>query len=150
MHRWIPPPVVALICAGFMWAVTRQTGGARAAFVWRQPLALMLLIAGLLLMAAAVAGFLHAKTTINPLRPDRAARLITGGVFRFSRNPIYLGDALVLAALAVWLGHAWNLVPVVLFVFYIDRLQIRAEEQALQQRFGSHYQAYCARVRRWL
>jgi protein-S-isoprenylcysteine O-methyltransferase Ste14 len=67
-----------------------------------------------------------------------------------SRNPIYLADALLLAALTVWLGQPANAALLVAFVWYIDCFQIRAEEQALRTLFGADYAAWCDRVRRWL
>ena len=99
---------------------------------------------------AAAWSLLRARTTLDPQRPGRTTRLLTSGVFARSRNPIYLGDALLLAALAVGLGNALNFLLLPLFVAIIDRLQIAAEERALQRLFGDEYRAYCARVRRWL
>ncbi len=71
-------------------------------------------------------------------------------MFAISRNPIYLADLLLLAALAVWFGNALNIALLALFVWYINRYQIAPEERALAQLFGEAYAAYRARVRRWL
>lgn len=146
----IPPPVVAAIVAGLMWLSHRSLGIGRFDFAWLRPLSLALLIVSLLLMVSAVASFFAAKTTVNPLRPARASSLVTTGIFKFSRNPIYLGDLLMLLAFGLWLGNVFNLVFLVLFVAYINRFQIAPEERALTQLFGENYIAYCARVRRWL
>ena len=150
MDLLIPPPVLLAVFAAAMWAIDRALPGARAAWSLLGPVAVALLAIGLLLMAAAVAALAAAKTTVNPLKPARASKLVTGGVFRLSRNPIYLGDLLVLAAFAVWLGQPVDLALLVPFVAYLDRYQIRPEEQALRARFGDDYAAYCSRVRRWL
>lgn len=133
-----------------MWAVNRSLDAGRIESGLLPLAAGALLIMGAFVMAMAVKSFVTAKTTINPLKPSRASRLITGGVYRYSRNPIYLGDLLILAALAVWLGQPANLVLLAAFVGYIDRFQIRPEEKALSALFGAEYTAYCARVRRWL
>jgi protein-S-isoprenylcysteine O-methyltransferase Ste14 len=114
------------------------------------PLALVLLCAGGVLMLVAVISFVLAKTTINPMRPEGASRLITTGIYRLSRNPIYLADVLLLAAWAVWLGSLVSLVLIAAFVGYIHHFQILPEERALRQIFGENYTAYCSRVRRWL
>ncbi len=114
------------------------------------PITLILLAIGLLLMVIAAGHFIAAKTTINPLRPANASTLITNGVFAISRNPIYLGDLLILAALAVWLGNMLNIALLALFVWYLNRFQIAPEERALRDKFGEAYAAYCSRVRRWL
>ena len=133
-----------------MWAISRSLDAGRIDSDLLAPGAGVLFIMGVFVMAMAAKSFVTAKTTINPLKPSRASRLVTGGVFRFSRNPIYLGDLLILAAVAVWLGHPANLALLPVFVGYIDRFQIRPEERALSALFGVEYAAYCARVRRWL
>jgi len=150
MDLLIPPPVVFAIVAAAMWLINRAVDAARIDSGLRAPVAIALLIAGAFVMAMAVASFVAAKTTINPLKPTRASRLITGGAFRFTRNPIYLGDLLILAAIAVWLGQPANLALLAGFAWYIGRFQIRPEETALSKLFGAEYAAYCARVRRWL
>lgn len=150
MNLLVPPPVVLALLAAAMWGVDRWLDAGRITFAGQGPLALALLAAGIGLMAAAAASMFAAHTTINPLKPARASVLVTGGVFRFSRNPIYLGDFLILAALAVWLGQVANLALLPVFVAYIGRFQILPEERALAARFGDDYAAYRARVRRWI
>ncbi len=113
-------------------------------------IAVLLFVVGLAFMIAAAAAIVAAGTTINPLRPTRTSSLVTSSVFRLSRNPIYLGDLLILLALAVWLGNVFNIVLLAVFVWYINRYQISPEERALTTLFGASYTAYCARVRRWL
>ncbi len=150
MTLLIPPPLVVVILAAAMWATNRVFEAGRITSTLHAPLAMALLVAAVVLMAAAVVPFVTFKTTINPLKPANASKLITGSVFRYSRNPIYLADLLLLAALAVWLGHLANVIWLVVFVVYINRFQIRPEEAALTTLFGAEYATYCARVRRWL
>ena len=150
MKLLIPPPVVLAIVAAVMWGVDHVFDAGRITADWRIPVAIALLATSMFLMSVAVATMLRARTTIDPRKPSRATHLVTGGVFRLSRNPIYLADVLLLAALAVWLGQPANAAWLALFVWYIDRFQIRAEEQALRTLFGADYAAWCHRVRRWL
>lgn len=150
MNLMVPPPIVLAIIGFLMWIVSRTLAWGQFAFPFQATIAIVLLIAGLILMGVAVASFISAKTTVNPLKPSRATSLVTTGVFRISRNPIYLGDLLVLSALAVWLGNVFNLLLLALFIGYINRFQIIPEERALAALFGERYIAYCARVRRWL
>ena len=150
MHLRIPPPVVTAIIVLAMWGINHGFDAGRITSGLQAPVAVALLVAGVVLMVASVASFVLAKTTINPLKPSRASRLVTTGVFRFSRNPIYLGDLLIVTAVAVWLGQTANIALLVAFVWYIDRFQIRPEERALSALFGAEYAAYCTRVRRWL
>ena len=150
MNPLVPPPIVVVIVGVVMWAVDQKLEPGKFESALLAPSAGILLMVGLLLMFTAVASFVTAKTTINPLRPSRASSLITTGIFSISRNPIYVGDLLLLAALAVWLGNVVNVVFLVLFVWYINRFQIIPEERALTSLFGERYVAYCSKVRRWL
>jgi protein-S-isoprenylcysteine O-methyltransferase Ste14 len=94
--------------------------------------------------------FARARTTVNPLAPARASRLVTGGVFAHTRNPMYLGMLLVLAGWGVWLGNALAWLGLPLFVGLLNALQIGPEERAMRQRFGADFDRYAAQVRRWL
>lgn len=98
----------------------------------------------------AVLGFLREGTTVDPLEPTAAEHLVTEGPFRVSRNPMYLAMALALAAHASWRGTPAALAPLAGFVAVMTRLQIVPEERAMRERFGSAYDAYTARVRRWI
>jgi protein-S-isoprenylcysteine O-methyltransferase Ste14 len=148
-HR-IPPPLAMLLIAAAMWATAR----AWPAFAFdpplRVPLAATIALIGLGIEIAAGWAFRRARTTVNPLRPQNAARLVTGGPNRFSRNPMYLSLALLLLAWALWLGHIAALALWPLFPLFVTRFQILPEERALAARFGAEYAAYCAKVRRWL
>ncbi len=153
--RWldtrIPPPLVAAATALGMWLAA--PAAARAAAWPSTPLRLALAVAiALAGGAAAAAGsraFKRAKTTLNPLRPHKAAALVTDGVYARTRNPMYLGLALVLAGVAAWLWWLPALLGPIVFAAYTTRFQIRPEERALGARFGADYDAYCRRVRRW-
>ncbi len=103
-----------------------------------------------LIILAALGAFRIAKTTVNPVHPDAAAQLVTGGIFRLSRNPMYLGFAMLLAAGALALGNIAALAMPALFIAAITYLQIIPEEATLRAKFGAAYEQYCARTRRWL
>lgn len=145
----IPPPLLALLCAAVMYGLA-QTGVLTITAAWQWPLVLVLLLLAVLLFVSAVASLLLAKTTVNPLTPQASRHLVSRGVFAISRNPIYLADALLLLAWAVYLGSVPALAGVVLFIVWINRFQIVPEENALAQLFADEYQRYCRRVRRWL
>lgn len=150
MRTLIPPPVVAALLAACMWVVDRTMTATKIQSALLVPVALVLLGLALWLLFAAALAFFHHKTTINPLAPARASNLITSGVYRLSRNPIYLGDLLLLAAFAVWLGNLVNVLFLAAFVWIMNRGQIAAEEEALRANFGERYAAYTKQVRRWL
>lgn len=106
--------------------------------------------AGLTIIAIAIGQFIKAKTTINPMKPDAAEKLVIKGLYRVSRNPMYLGVLLLLLAWAAYLHNVLSLAPPLLFVLTMTLFQIKPEEKALHQKFGADYEAYCRRVRRWI
>ena len=146
---WLPPPGVLLLHAGLGWGIDQlmPLGGA---YPGRELLALLVAMGGALLMLVAGLHMLGRRTTVDPLHPADARTLVTGGIFAFSRNPIYLGDLLILAGWLLWLGNPLGVLALAGFVLWMNRLQIHHEEQALHARFGEAYQQYCLRVRRWL
>jgi protein-S-isoprenylcysteine O-methyltransferase Ste14 len=104
-------------------------------------------------IAIAVAAFTRlrkAGTTVSPVDPSKATRLVTDGIFRVSRNPMYLGLLLLLIGWAVWLGSVSPLVVPPVFVVVITLVQILPEEQALNRNFGGQYVAYRRTVARWI
>lgn len=146
----VPPPVVALVVAFAMWVVSRLTPIVEVGATVRSAVAIVIALAGISLAAAGITAFRRARTTLNPHKPDTASALVTGGIYRVTRNPMYLGLALVLVGWASFLGAPWALLGPVVFVACITRLQIVPEERVLQSAFGEAYAAYRARVRRWL
>ncbi len=144
----IPPPVVTFLFAGAMWPAARLVGN--ASFAGQEFVAAALFGLGLAVAASGLYAFGRAHTTVSPTRPEGASQLVTGGVYRVTRNPMYLGMALWLAAWAVLLGSFLGLVFVPLFALYLNRFQIGPEERVLLQKFGDTYRNYQARVRRWL
>jgi protein-S-isoprenylcysteine O-methyltransferase Ste14 len=94
--------------------------------------------------------FRRAGTTIDPLRLDKTTALVTEGVYRYTRNPMYLSLTLMLCAWAIWLGGVWAWVGPIALALWLDRFQIRPEERAMSRRFGADYDRYRRNVRRWL
>ncbi|HWA11516.1 MAG TPA: isoprenylcysteine carboxylmethyltransferase family protein [Burkholderiales bacterium] len=150
LERRIPPPVVALVVAAAMWSVAGA--GPRWTLQPAFHFALVAIVAatGIAFDLLGLLAFRRARTTVNPLRPEKASSLVTGGIYRVTRNPMYVGMALVLLA---WAAHLSALLPfagIAAFVAYITRFQIRPEERALDALFGQSFADYAARVRRWL
>lgn len=146
--RWIDlPPLWLLACLAIVWAIDRVMpwglfgpGG--------QTVGTLLVVAGLALMALAAATMMLARTTVIPRRQPSA--LVTGGVFGWSRNPIYLADVLILSGAILW----WD-VPVAVplafgFMFLIQHRFILPEEAVLQATFGAAYSEWAKRTGRWL
>jgi len=148
-HR-IPPPLVMLLCAFAMWQFARLLPPMEVDTTVRLVLAGLFVIDGVFCCLAGVYCFRRAHTTVDPLHPGRASHLVTGGIYQVSRNPMYLGFAILLLAWAVFLASPWTLLGVPAFMAFITRFQIIPEERALQALFGDAYRDYQDRVRRWL
>jgi protein-S-isoprenylcysteine O-methyltransferase Ste14 len=105
---------------------------------------------GVTFCVAGVVSFKIAKTTVNPSKPDQASELVTSGVYRISRNPMYVGFAFILLGWGVWLTSMLAILTIVGFVTYLTQFQIIPEERALTTLFGQQFTDYKAKVRRWL
>lgn len=141
----IPPLALVLITVALIW--------------WLPPLwplslqaefALLLMVLGAVICLWGALSFRLARTTLDPRVPHQSSQLVDGGIYRFTRNPMYLGMALSLLGYGLWLGKGSALLAVVAFVLYLTRFQIIPEERALAQRFGDSFNRYCQKVRRWL
>lgn len=146
----IPPPAVGLVCGGLMWLASRMTLVAEFTVPGRKPLAVGVALTGLIVAALGVRMFRGAKTTLNPTKPGAASSLVAGGVFRFTRNPMYLGLLLMLLGWAIYLSNALPFLFIPVFIAYMNRFQIAPEERALTLIFGAQYASYRAGVRRWI
>ena len=105
---------------------------------------------GITVAALGILAFRRAKTTINPVNPGDASTVVTSGIYRFTRNPMYVGLAAALVTLVVWLSVPWLLLGPVAFILFITRIQIIPEERAMSLKFGPEYDHYRSRVPRWL
>ena len=146
----LPPVAVFLIAGAGMWLIRRFLGTAPIAIPLPGILAGLLAAGGVAIGIAGILAFRRLETTVHPMQPDKATAVVRIGVYRYSRNPMYLGLTLVLCGWAVFLGNPWCFLVVPAFVLYMSRFQIVPEERALQSLFGAEYQDYLASVRRWL
>jgi protein-S-isoprenylcysteine O-methyltransferase Ste14 len=146
----IPPPVVGAVLALGMWGISSVAPLLPMPATLRLAGCSVLVIAGVFFSAAGIVSFRLARTTINPTKPESTSSLVSSGIYRITRNPMYVGLSFFLVAWAIFLSSGWALLGPVAFVLYIRRFQIAPEERALANLFGSEYAAYRARVRRWL
>ena len=146
----VPPPAVALAVALAMWWVPRYglLGGVPPH--WRIAAALVVAAIGAAFDLAGIIAFRRAKTTTNPMKPEKSATLVCSGVYGITRNPMYVGMVFILLAWAVYLASPWALFGPLAFAAYITRFQIKPEERVLGARFGDEFASYQAQVRRRL
>lgn len=146
----IPPPLVMLLVGLMMWVVSR--GFPALTLAWRHNtlIAYVFALLGLAISLVSMVAFRRARTTMDPKHPASASNLISSGVYRYSRNPMYLGVLLLLAGWAAYLGNVLSMTGLIVFVAYITRFQIIPEERLLSQKFGVAFDRYKNKVRRWL
>ncbi len=145
------PPVVWWLVAALLVLQVDTTVGDDLAEGWGRVVAILLLLGGGGVAVAALTGFGRAKTTVDPHNIDKASALVTDGVYRFTRNPMYLGLLAFIVGWGLWRGTILAaLIGAVVFVAVLTRFQIIPEERMLREKFGAEYDAFVARTRRWI
>jgi protein-S-isoprenylcysteine O-methyltransferase Ste14 len=146
----IPPPVVAFFIGVLMWLVAR----AAPTFAFELPahrvIAGSVALAGVLTAVMGVVSFRRAGTTVNPMRPEKSSSLVISGIYKLTRNPMYLGLFLGLLGWGLFLSNALGFIFLPVFILYMNHFQIVPEEIALSSAFRQEFVAYKSRVRRWL
>ncbi|MCX2723413.1 methyltransferase family protein [Roseibium salinum] len=150
MRLKVPPVAVFIVAVLLLGAGAWLLPQLSIAFPGQTILAALLVVAGAILGAQGVLLFRRARTTVNPMTPEAATKLVTDGVYRITRNPMYLGLLSLLLAVAVYLGTLTALVVLPAFVWYMSAFQIRPEEERLIEIFGDDYRDYRGKVRRWI
>jgi len=146
----IPPPVVTLTIAAGMWAISWAAPLLELPELPRVVAAATIALPGVGFSLAGVVAFRRARTTVNPMKPETASALVCSGIYKTTRNPMYVGLLIVLIAWAIFLSSVWTLLGPLALVLYLNRFQIAPEERVLLALFGTEYSAYKSRVRRWL
>ena len=146
----IPPLAIVVIVAAIMWAASSATPAFDFFLPARSLLPVSLALIGAVTCLSGVVSFRRAKTTVNPLNIDSTSSLVVSGIYKYTRNPMYLGFVLVLLGWAAFLSNLAAFVLLPAFVLYISRFQIRPEERVLASLFPDEYPAYRAKVRRWV
>ncbi|MFT5806698.1 MAG: protein-S-isoprenylcysteine O-methyltransferase Ste14 [Moritella dasanensis] len=150
LENKIPPPIITLFFAVIMWGCSLLAPSVEMSLTLRLILSLVLIGLGIFFAIAGVVSFKKAATTVNPLKPETASLLVTSGVYKYSRNPMYVGLVLLLLAWNVYLSTQLSLFGIMGFMLYMNRYQIKPEESALTTLFGREFTTYQAQVRRWL
>ncbi len=146
----LPPLAVLLACGAVMWFVAKRFPSPGFAFARQGALAALVLLAGVAIGLKGVLAFRRHATTVNPMTPDNASLVVTTGIFSITRNPMYLGLAVVLVAWTIFLGSLPAGLGVPAFLAYMTAFQIVPEERILGNKFGAAYDEYRRRVRRWI
>lgn len=146
----IPPPVIALLCIGAAWQISEFFPDLTISWQPRIAVAAIIGFVGLILDILGLLAFRRASTTVNPLCPERTNVVVHSGIYSITRNPMYLGLALMLLGFCVYLGNPLSLIVIIAFIIYITHYQILPEERVLIRKFGKSYQEYLNKVNRWI
>jgi protein-S-isoprenylcysteine O-methyltransferase Ste14 len=146
----LPPVPLAIIVAALMWVASSATPTFDFFLSAKSLVSVILALVGAATCLSGIVSFQRAKTTVNPVKPSSTSSLVVSGIYKYTRNPMYLGFVLLLLGWAAFLSNLAALALLPGFVVYINRFQIRPEERVLAALFPSEYPAYQAKVRRWI
>lgn len=149
MKLKIPPVVIVFLIGISMWGVNYLTG-LSIDFTGKAMAAKIVLTLCVVVLIFALYAFRKLKTTVDPMNPDKASKLVTIGIYAITRNPMYLAMLLLLLGWSIKLANPLNLLLLILFIWFMNQFQIKPEEEALTKIFGKEYLAYCKKVRRWI
>lgn len=148
INRNIHPPFVALLFIVIAYFLGRFAPLPFVAPIILRNVGLLMTFVGFLLGIGAFVEFRKARTTLDP--HGSAKQLVTSGIYRFTRNPIYLGFLLMVIGLPLNSGLYWGVVMAPFYIIAMDRLVIEREETYLEKKFKDAFTSYKSRVRRWL
>jgi carbonic anhydrase len=143
-----PPPLIYLGALGVGFALDAVIGSGSLPWSVAVPVGAASIVAGFALLASFLSAFQRAQTPVDPYTPTET--IVTDGPYRLTRNPAYLGMALIYAGIAIGSDSLWALVPLPVAIAIIDRGVIAREERYLERKFGRPYLDYKRRVRRWI
>jgi protein-S-isoprenylcysteine O-methyltransferase Ste14 len=146
----IPPVLLVVVFAVLMWMVSLALPEIHVPSTFRVVVFAALTVIGAFFSISGVMSFKKAKTTVNPTTPKASSSLVTSGIYKHTRNPMYVGFLFFLIGWGVFLSNVYALALTVGFILYMNRFQIQPEERALESIFGTEILAYKKRVRRWL
>ncbi len=146
----ILPVAVVLLAGGCMWVIAWTTPALGFVLPVRLWLETGAAVIGITVAGLGVWSFRMAKTTVNPMKPDSSSALVVTGIYRLTRNPMYLGLLWILLGWGIFLSNAPAFVVLPGFILYMNRFQIEPEERALTRLFGQAFLEYRAQVRRWI
>ena len=116
----------------------------------KHSISLLILLIGIFILINPVFKLIKSKTTVNPINFKKVNKLVTSGIYKYSRNPIYLGKILIIISTTVFYLNYYSMITPLIFYFWINRFQIKREEVFLKEKFGKEYLLYCSKTRRWI
>ena len=144
----IPPPILILILATSNYFFQNQFE-----IIYlpnKHSISILILLVGTIILINPVFKFIKSKTTVNPVKFVNVNKLVTSGIYKYSRNPMYLGMILILISTSIFYLNYYSMLTPFIFYFWINRFQIKREEIFLEKKFGKEYVSYKSKTRRWI
>ena len=144
----IPPPILVLILI-----TSNYFSQNRLEIIYlpyKNSTSFLILLVGSLILINTVFKFIKSKTTVNPVKFKKVNKLVTSGIYKYSRNPMYLGMILIIISTSIFYLNYFSVVTPFIFYFWINRFQIKREEIFLKEKFGEEYLSYMSKTRRWI
>ena len=148
MNNKIPPPIVTLTSGLAIYFSRNLLPNYHGIIL--DVFSVLLLICGIIIIRTAVLSFNKHQTTINPLNLTKTSTLVNTGIFKYTRNPMYLGMVFILLSIALKFNIYGGLIVILLFFFFITKFQIIPEEKAMEKPFGKKFKNYKKTTKRWL
>ena len=144
----IPPPLIVLTLIISIYFSSKRIDLINIPF--QLEISFFILSLGLLIFINPVLKFIKSKTTINPIQLEETNKLVTSGIFKYSRNPMYLGMLMIIISTSIFYLNIYSILTPFLFIFWINKFQIKREESFLAEKFGKEYLSYKNKTRRWI
>ena len=144
----IPPPLIVLVLVISIYFSSKKIDLINIPF--QLQISFFILSIGLLIFLYPVLQFIKSKTTVDPIKFKKVNKLVTSGIFKYSRNPMYLGMLMVVLSTSIFYLNIFSILTPFLFIFWINKFQIKREEAFLTEKFGKEYLSYKNKTRRWL
>ena len=141
----IPPPIVTITTLTIIYLFDLKEYNLN-----NDVITVVILFIGIIFILSAVIQFVNRKTTVNPTKPYKTTSLVITGVYKITRNPMYLGMLLIIISFAFYKTSIISLILIPFFIFYINKFQIEPEEFEMRKKFGKEYEDYCKKVDRWI
>lgn len=144
----IPPPILVIILITSIYFSSDKLD--LISIPYRTLFSIVILSIGILVIINPVVKFIKSKTTVNPVEFKNVEKLVTSGIYKYSRNPMYLGMIMIIISTTVYYLNFYSLLTPFIFYFWINRFQIKREEVFLEEKFGQEYLSYKTKTRRWI
>ena len=144
----IPPPLVVLILVISTFFSSKKIDLIQIPF--QSLISIFILSIGILILLNPVLKFKKSKTTINPIKFKKVNKLVTSGIYKYTRNPMYLGLLMIVISSSIFYLNIYSILTPLFFYLWINRFQIKREEVFLIEKFGEDYLSYKKKTRRWI